>query len=74
MQSNSERMAGCVVAVNHNHLKQMIARSLEFGVHIREAYKPLNLRKTSLMTLIAICLLDWYGNTVKQNFDVAMHE
>ena len=48
MQSNSERMAGCVVAVNHNHLKQMIARSLEFGVHLREAYKPLNLRKTTL--------------------------
>ena len=35
MQSNSERMAGCVVAVNHNHLKHMIARSLEFGVHIQ---------------------------------------
>ena len=41
MQSNSERMAGCVVAVNHNHLKQMIARSLEFGVHLRGAV-PIN--------------------------------
>ena len=29
MQSNSGKMAGCVVAVNHNHLKHMIARSLE---------------------------------------------
>ena len=38
MQSNSERMAGWVVAVNHNHLKHMIALSFEFGVHIREAY------------------------------------
>ena len=48
VQTNPKRMSGCVVAVNHNHLKQMIARSLEFGVHIREAYKPLNLRKTTL--------------------------
>ena len=35
MQSNSERMAGCVVAVNHNYLKHMIARILEFGVHVQ---------------------------------------
>ena len=52
MQSNSERMAGCVVAVNHNHLKHMIARSLEFGVHIREAYKPL----MNKVRLIDACL------------------
>ena len=38
---------------------------------VREAYKPLNLRKTTLRTLIAICLLDRYGNTVKHNFDVS---
>ena len=49
--------------------------SSEFGVWssytVREAYKPLNLRKTTLRTLIAICLLDRYGNTVKHNFDVS---
>ena len=47
-------MAGCVVAVHHNHLKHTYDSS-EFGVWssytVREAYKPLNLRKATKETI-----------------------
>ena len=72
MQSNSERMACCVVGVNHNHLKHMIARSLEFGAseNLRSTYttQPSAPRMQSNSERMAGCVRTYYYGQASQRY------